>query len=169
MLIIIEGPDGSGKSTLADKLRDELQGYILLVRTNSKPRGGPDILHVARWLKEPSIPVIVDRHPLTSELVYSHVLNRKPKHDLSHADIARRFADSLLIYCRPPLSVILQGVESLPQMEGVKDNLEQLVQTYDLHMGRYADLGVQALEYNYEDPRMRITERVQDFINKGIV
>lgn len=171
MLIIIEGPDGGGKTRLVNRLRDELPGYLWVLRANGKGRPTEDqILASAEWIDRcpNDITIICDRHPYISELVYGEILRAEVRHPLTTEDIARRLSHALIIYCRPSNRLLAKGVQVEKQFEGVHSNHARLIGYYDRIMAALArsEHGVRVVEYNWEDPRMRPIELVTNFITK---
>lgn len=166
MLIIVEGCDGSGKSTLVQKLRRELP-YNWVCQSQGYPRTAENASRGAQWLEAapPEFFIICDRHPLLAERVYGPIIRNE------NIFLGTAFEDmenvldflhgALVIYCRPPITVIEQGVRTQRQMEGVSTHLRSLVSEYDLLMREVAKSdGPRVVEYNWEDPRMRIVEYI---------
>lgn len=134
--IILEGADGSGKSTLIEALRYRFHN-LEVVRNELGPN--QDFL---KWWPEqldreesPLIP-IHDRF-FYSELVYGPILRGKLAVEGPIIGNISWFlrSSSMLIYARPPLSVVRKHSHDRKQMEGVHDQLSQIYELYDQIMG----------------------------------
>ena len=133
-MIVLEGVDGSGKSTLAMDLEGR---FGIPVVHSLGPKSKEATL---KWILRSHIvqmsgcTLIYDRHPLISEMVYGKVLRGEPLIDpTTYANFLSIWAirKPLIIYCRPPFKAIKLDK---PQMEGVGENLKQLVERYDVVM-----------------------------------
>lgn len=134
--IIIEGPDGAGKSTLLRQLLVNYPEYQHAPRPCSSlggPLCGPDL--AAYLMQFGSLGgAIYDRHPSISGAVYDAVFHRD-----SDATVGRHLRGAFhwitenarVIYCRPPIDVIIRSVRASAQMPGVARNIYQIVDTYD--------------------------------------
>lgn len=134
--VIIEGPDGAGKSTLLRRLLEERPEYQRAPRACSSlggPLCGADLVaYLAQYGGMGS--TIYDRHPVISGAVYDAVLHRPPD-----TAMGRRLRGAFqwiiknarVIYCRPPVDVIVQAVTTSPQMSGVARNIYRIIETYD--------------------------------------
>lgn len=134
--IIIEGPDGAGKSTLLRRLLEKNPEYRSAPRSCSSlggPLYGSDLVMylVNCGSLENSI---YDRHPSISGAVYDAVFHRAPTESIGQhlRDLFYWLAENArIIYCRPPMDVVVRSVLKEPQMEGVARNIYQIVDTYD--------------------------------------
>lgn len=134
--VIIEGPDGAGKSTLLYKLLERHPEYQRAPRACSSLGGPLYGADLAAYLTEYGTlgEVIYDRHPSISGSVYDAVFNRS-----SDTIIGRYLRGAFhwitenaqVIYCRPPMDVVVRSVLASPQMPGVSRNIYQIVDTYD--------------------------------------
>ena len=68
-MIIVEGPDNSGKSTLIQALASQLK--LPMARTYRMPQTEEDIQRWHNWANAAPHPLILDRHPAISDLIYS--------------------------------------------------------------------------------------------------
>lgn len=138
--IIIEGPDGAGKSTLLRKLLGNYPEYSAAPRPCSSlggPLYGTDMIaYLAQYGSLDQ--VIYDRHPSISGAVYDAALHRVPD---TAAGLYLRGAfhwiteNARIIYCRPPMDLIVRSVTQGPQMAGVARDIYRIVDTYDSLMG----------------------------------
>ena len=134
--VIIEGPDGSGKTLTINDIIGTYTEY------NSAPRactstGGPlqgdeliDYLREYGCVKG----LVYDRHPCISGLVYDSVFTREV-HPSVYRELQKTFRavldNAVIIYCRPPIEMIVESVYSSLQMDGVRRYIHQIVDTYD--------------------------------------
>ena len=134
--VIIEGPDGAGKSTLLRRLLEKNPEYCPAPRSCSSlggPLYGSDlVMYLVNYGSLGNS--IYDRHPSISGAVYDAVFHRAPT-----GSIGRHLRglfywlteNARIIYCRPPMDVVVRSVLKEPQMEGVARNIYQIVDTYD--------------------------------------
>lgn len=118
-MIVVEGPDGSGKTTLIQRLvdwRPQLEVAPRVVGKDTKA-----MVDLKQWVEENAKrgwhETIYDRHRLFSEPVYGPLLRDEPQPGF---DDFTWFAYHLglfyskqpvVIYCLPPLEVIMANVE----------------------------------------------------------
>ncbi len=146
-IFVVEGMDNTGKTTLVQRLAEELN--LCRVSTYCKPKLQEHIWDYDAWLRCCPQPLIMDRHPYVSELVYGSVLNRAP---LVTEAQTRKWAESRIakiIYCRPPNENVLNFGDR-PQMGGVVQNAVKLLTMYDMlfetvphiqyHWGNYEEV-----------------------------
>lgn len=124
-MIILEGPDGSGKTTLLRELSARYPEVPIAPRVVSKDAEA--MVDLKQWTEENTAlgwqNKFYDRHRLISEPIYGAVLRDKPEPGfndfnwLSH-QIGKfyRHVKPLVIYCLPPLNVVLHN------LQGDKDN-----------------------------------------------
>ena len=142
-LIVIEGPDGAGKSTLIERLRGNSTRYFAILRASGppiqpdgKPSRGFEFMEAARVFAESlaPFPVICDRIHAISENIYGPLLRGIAPE--SHPMILDRlYPVQLLIYCRPPTSIILDNLKKpAEQMKGVNEKAGDIIAAYDALM-----------------------------------
>ena len=168
-LIVVEGPDSSGKSTLIENLRHSTDRYFWLL----KPSGPPGSLEslgkaiylatlLASGLEKGSFPpLVMDRHPLISDPIYSISLGRK---NLASGSWERSEAQELLkhqveriIYCRPHIATII-GTFKGRQLSGVFENLPVIIEGYDRMMLELAEeYGIPVIRYDWTMPSINRT------------
>ena len=127
-MIIVEGMDNTGKTTLIQQLAEDLK--LTIAKTYYKPWGDRDeMVLYANWLEICPFPLIVDRHPFISELIYGTTLRGHSHSDRSLAASVQGI--HLVIYCRPPTDTILSTLQDREQMEGVDKHAKALLDLYD--------------------------------------
>lgn len=132
-MIILEGPDGSGKTTLGRRL-SALHG-IPLVKREKQDAYLWCMSELSSWslsgLK------IYDRFALVSEYIYGPLRRgaKAVEFELDYpptAEMMERFVrDALIIYCRPPATVIMRNVRETSQPTDIKGITTQAIGAYD--------------------------------------
>lgn len=139
-VVVLEGPDRSGKSTLATATGLEI------VHFGGPPSSSKEFMKRCErfmTLCENGEPVLCDRSPIISEIVYGLVLRgflAMSAYEL--LDKLRNFClcGARLVYCRPPDEVLfLRPIEEKPHkpcvhVKDVKENRRKLVSAYDFLM-----------------------------------
>ena len=139
MMIIVEGPDGSGKSTLVELIRQKSHRFFWLMRPSGPPKSRQDILRTLHWvrLRQPELSILLDRHPAISEPIYGprlRGLNKIPDFDSPEGRKILLWGTNVIVYCRPALPVIVSNCFSSFQLEGVREQIEDIVGAYDRMM-----------------------------------
>lgn len=129
-MIVIEGMDNTGKSTLCETLSKEF--LLPVVRRSGPYQDFAEWEHAINLDIDQTLPVIRDRVPAISELVYGTILRGGSIAGDDHWDYLERFLNKnlILIYCRPGAKTILDW-GNRDQMEGVIENNERLIHAYD--------------------------------------
>jgi hypothetical protein len=140
MNIVLEGPDNAGKSTLANAISEDIGWPI-------KPKEGkPDtfektVQKIKFYLSLDRL--IIDRHPMITQLVYGQVLRDDPQPPI---ELFERFLYQrpIIIYCRC-LKLRLKGHEASPtdtddHLHLLDAKYDQIVALYDELMIRYASI-----------------------------
>lgn len=130
MIVIVEGPDNGGKTTLAQEVAKKMKAVYVKVE---RPRRAVDLVayqSILEVAKGYSGIVVSDRHVAISEPIYGNII--RGGHELRQADIDLCLGQlDAVIYCRPPLPVIMKTLSDRAQMDGVIDNATRIVQAYD--------------------------------------
>lgn len=134
--VIIEGPDGAGKTKLLHQLLNKYREYQIAPRACSS-LGGPlsgegMIAYLDLYGRLDGH--IYDRHPAVSGAVYDAVLSRTTPDNVGmrlQGTFHWILENTKVIYCRPPMDVVVKAVHSKPQLDGVARNIYQIVDTYD--------------------------------------
>jgi hypothetical protein len=155
-LVVLEGPDGSGKSTLAQKLLKGTGRPTILVKRSVPPGDIETIDRMTQWLLHQSaigMNVIADRHPIISEYIYRPVVRQEgpPPWTMDEVVSAFRGRAILLIYCRPPVAWLEEGVQKEEQMGGVHEHFGALVLAYASFFMHLGDAGIPFHFYNYQN------------------
>jgi hypothetical protein len=176
-MLIIEGPDGSGKSTLAGRLSNKLDIPLRKREWLSDDHRGPimspseyvdnDLLN---WGTEPLH--IYDRYPLISELVYGPVLRGNLDYRMGDPKWLRARYNTLrsmcvVIWCIPPLNTVIKNVEdqSVPQMEGVREEIETLWFSYNAQASMYSGVG---MIYDYTNDNNAQTTHLFNIVRRHV-
>ena len=130
MIIVFEGPDNTGKTTAALAIAKALRAVFMKVE---RPKAGNDLKTFCRIVEVAqaySGTVVLDRHVAISEPIYGRII--RGKHDLNpSAVLAALTSIDLCIYCRPPTDVIKKTLKDRPQMDGVVEHTQSIIDAYD--------------------------------------
>ena len=126
-MIIVEGMDNTGKSTLIEAIGKAFK--IPAARSNMAGAKASDMKQWIAWAESCPKPLILDRHPAISDLVYGNVIRGKSESSVEFARESR--AGHFLIYCCPSLESIRESFDDREQMKGTHENLEQLYTGYE--------------------------------------
>lgn len=166
MLVVVEGPDGCGKTTLVETLRHTVGRYFWVLRPSRPPENRGQILQTLNWVygRHPSIDVLFDRHPVIGETVYGPTIRGASKLADFNSPEGRKILlrpVTLIIYCRPITPVIEANVSKNYQMDGVRNNIANLVDGYDQLMDELSwSFPVVRYDYNKDDVNS-IVEKVR--------
>lgn len=153
-MIVVEGVDNTGKTTLAKFLAEQL-GFVYMHNP-----GPPNEQTQPEWvlfIEDSLLDVenrVYDRHPIISEAVYGPIL--RDKDTLKGTGYIVRLVElnPIIIYCRPPASVIENTILDREQLEGVADNLGVLLDVYDDYIAELENLSnLEIYFYDYSHPR----------------
>lgn len=130
-MIIIEGADNCGKTMLGERLAKQLQ---VPLRHSEKPNPAWTTRECRDHSMRQLVPqrVILDRVYAMSETIYGPICRgQSALGDYAQEALLDLYhRPHLIIYCRPPLEVILKN-NGREQMEGVLDNHKAIVEAYD--------------------------------------
>ena len=144
MIIIVEGMDGTGKTTLAQQLAHRLEVQPRKYVGSSGPSDDYRLTLVDRTISEITeleitsergepVKRLYDRFPLISEAIYGPTLRGCNCFGAQYYLARRRLLTlrTVIIYCRPPKNVIRSNVQQTPQMSGVLEHFDELLDAYD--------------------------------------
>lgn len=166
-MIIVEGVDNSGKSTLVDELQERLKiGTI----SEDKPTGTPEQCWEEALRQLEHRVAIRDRVAVISELVYGPIIRGKSALGEYHGDALMNLysKDVLIIYCKPPLNVVLDN-QGREQMDGVIQNHRALYDRYDRIMTEIKRFGsCQVIEYDWTSStsKAKMLDKVDQYFEK---
>lgn len=155
-MLIIEGTDNTGKSTLAKDI-----AAILNWKVVHSPGPLDRSVKMMKWLVDEISsnpkPVVYDRISLISDKVYAPIVRgqetyyvRNPELEVLIKGMIAKIPH-LIIFCRPSDKAILNN-NGRDQMEGVLENHEELMKSYDNIISEYYnDDRFNVLVYNYEE------------------
>lgn len=143
-MIVIEGMDGSGKTTLAKRLSKDLN--IPRTYSVSPPENHKEFLN--RCMKSAILfnkPIIQDRIPFISEIIYAQIENRDPYLSEKTALNILRLNSPLLIYCQSTyIHHVIKNYDIKKRLELIKQNWLKLQSDYDTFMAK-----LQTIQYNW--------------------
>lgn len=138
-MIIIEGVDNTGKSTLLKKILEEFP-FLEPIRMENAVTATVGEYRSFVWTVlgfEESKHLIFDRL-LFSEVIYGPIIRdgiRMTMEEVRAAFRLLRFHEPYIIYCRRTAEQIRETFGEREQMDGVANNIEALVKSYDEWMG----------------------------------
>lgn len=146
--------DNTGKTTLIQNLiRDSKgRGYLKAVVSLGPQRNEYEQRDWARHqLFKANGPTIYDRFLPICDIVYGEVLRGGSLWDINsdYLKELKSLRNPLIIYCRPPKSIILGFEDGREQMDGVEENGEALVDKYDQVMSDLKLKGFNVVKYDY--------------------
>ena len=132
--VIFEGPDGGGKSTMAEAFASAMG--LSIMHMGGPPETELEMLdRVRRQITASKYPIIFDRTPLLSELVYGKILRGKSV--INPQWIRNLHVFDLLVYCRPSNQTILNHEHIVKphkvrgHVDAVKERLDLICAYYD--------------------------------------
>lgn len=149
-VIVVEGCDGSGKTTLVERAREgQRERYFVIVRAARYPPNLKTSFQYLNWIRhQRDLDLLLDRIHFISDRIYGPILRNE---DL-FKDMPILFGlqgISAVVYCRPPAELIRENVAKNMQMKGVAQNIDKLIENYDIHMRMLKDKGVNVINYDY--------------------
>lgn len=159
-MIVVEGCDNSGKTTLALALASAMK--LVFMKNCIRPTDRNEVLTWMQFIRsfQPNDRLITDRIPVISELVYGETLRGKSLVRQRETFITLLGINPTIIYCRPSLDNI-RNLGERQQMNGVEENLENLVQAYDDLMTKLEEhLDLRVVRYDWA------SQTLKDLINE---
>lgn len=149
-IIVVEGVDGAGKTTLIERAREgQRDRYFLTVRASRYPPNAKTAFQYLQWIKhQRDFDLVLDRIHFISDRVYGPILRDE---DIFR-DMPLTFGlqeVAVVVYARPPANVIKENVAKNPQMKGVADNIDKLIEGYDFIMEALVQEGIKMMQYDY--------------------
>jgi len=142
MPIVIEGPDNAGKSSLANDIATRLGGLVIHAGppVSDYSKMAKDIAQMDLDLANPEHRNdVFDRAACISESVYQ---NHCGADDLAlTGGIQRLLArDTILIYCRPPSSTLMDFSTHLTKAYDTEETMQKIVDNAHLYIERYDEV-----------------------------
>lgn len=160
-MIVIEGPDASGKSTLASFLGQAMHRPIQ--HSEGPPKHAGEMNErLARYDLLPRT-TIFDRHPVVSEDIYAHVLQRP--FDVDPIWTNRFYqADPLIIYC-DPMGIWPDSSHHALKEHDTHEHVQQVYDHFDLITSAYRAWAFDhaSIIYRIGDNMDRVLHFVTDF------
>lgn len=136
-MIIVEGPDGAGKTTLVEELSRKLQ---LPVAPKVVDHNTNAITDLVRWvdynIEQGLTPTLYDRHRLISEPIYGPIMRGRLEpgfddfHWLKTRQAQFQTLKPLVIWCLPPVDIVLHNVSGDKLNEAVAEKIQQIYWLY---------------------------------------
>lgn len=156
--IIVEGPDGAGKTTLTEMLRERVKRrYFVMLRHSCRPYTWADAIAFLDLINRTPIQLtmVIDRHPIISEPIYGPILRGKDlleaQSDEWKLSVIQHTSD-FVVYCRPPRGTIIENLSKQPQLAGVAEKIDQLIEAYDIAIERLRAARVRVYVYDWTNP-----------------
>lgn len=158
-MIILEGPDGAGKTTLRDRINTDWSGeFVIQARavTSDARSMVPIGEYIETELGRGFGPRLYDRFALISSPNYMMLPNRtfvEPMTDplwlqMQHHKMRR--IDPAIIYCLPPLDVVMANVMADSSSKVMHEHAEQVYLNYVAYIAR--DWSTSSMIYDYTNP-----------------
>lgn len=183
MIIIVEGMDGTGKTTLVQQLAHRLDMKPKKFVKSSGPDEDYKLTLVASTTSEiyeletasaegRSIKRLYDRFPLISEAIYGSILRGHNCFGDRYYSLRSRLLalKTVIIYCRPEKDVIQNNVQQVPQMSGVLEHFDELLDAYDKLFLEFTETPVNSYITIFDYTRDKIEEliyKIRRFYNHG--
>lgn len=154
-MIIVEGPDGAGKTHLVDRLSNKLNLPVAPKVVDSNTNATVDLV---RWvdynINHGLSSTLYDRHRLISEPIYGPIIRGRlePGFDdffwLRTRQEQFRQLKPLVIWCLPPLDIVMHNVYGDTMNEVVAAQIQQI---YWLYWNEAAKWKSSMLRWDYTD------------------
>lgn len=167
-MIIVEGPDGAGKTTLLQQLSHR---YDIDIAPRVVGQDTKDLVDLKQWVEENLMKgfqyTLFDRYRLISEFIYGPTLRREQKPGFTNLSWSWLMLDKfyslkpVIIYCLPPLDVVINNIMGDPDNVAVLDRIEPIYAAYVHRIALESALGVHPMVWDYtrdgkEDDPLRI-------------
>lgn len=183
MIVIVEGMDGTGKTTLVQQLAHHLDMKPKKFVKSSGPDEDCRITLVASTISEINeletasaegrpIKRLYDRFPLISEAVYGPILRGRNCFGGLYYPLRGRLLalKTAIIYCRPNRDVIQANVQQAPQMSGVLEHFDELLDAYDKLFEELTETPgnsyITVFDYTQDEVR-ELINKIRGFYNCG--
>ena len=159
MAVILEGMDNSGKSTLAKKFGLEV------VHPGPRPKTwGEEQTCLENQLLDARLPIVMDRVTCISSQVY-----KGPLFDKKYTEFLDRMVYTrhcVIIYCRPPIDVILDMGRHEAKSYDTKEHLAAVYKNARHYIEAYDKLfkSTPHLVYNYTKPDSSVIDLATDVL-----
>lgn len=169
--VIVEGMDGGGKTYLINYLIKRFPQFELIVN-NKGPNQDFNTWWPAQLEREKSDIVPLHDRFFYSELVYGPIIRGSIEANPLVIGNVTWFlrTTSLLIYVRPPVKVIKARVLANPQMDGVHEHFQELIELYDnIMMAERSWYGPRFVHYTADslEEQVRVGDIVGAYLGVG--
>lgn len=164
MNIIILGVDNAGKTTLA---KDLSEIYSLDFVVSPGPLKNNEVIQDRIDFLRDNLEKgnkVFDRFYIFDDSVYGPVIRKDPgptamaKEESVEflKELTQEYSDTVFIYCRPSVNTIVNTLDDRPQMNGVKDNIHDLITYYDmlifiLRQYTFEPYNINCFDYDYNN------------------
>lgn len=155
--IVIEGMDGSGKSTLVNQLMEHYGDQAHLIPGYNRypdPKSTMDRWWMEQLATHPVGKIVIHDRFFYPEFVYGPTLRGYINAESSTVQYVQSFLreHAFLIYCRPPVEILKEGIEAETQMVGVKEMFNDLLSAYDnMIITEALHYGGRFMKYDWSD------------------
>lgn len=136
-MLVFEGPDGAGKTTLMNQFQE---AFDLPIAPRVVSKDAEAMVDLREWvdqqLDQGFSMTMFDRHRLISEPIYGPILRDEPEAGFNEmkwlAPRMKRFYElkPLIIYCLPPLEVVMKNIESDDDNKVVRQKIKSIYSAY---------------------------------------
>lgn len=158
-MIILEGPDGAGKTTLRDRILNDWGGEFV-AQPRAVTSDATSLVPIGKYIEDELArgfgPRLYDRFALISSPMYMALPNRTFVDPMTDIDWLRPQyhkldrVDPAIIYCLPPLEVVMENLRNDPSSEVVLPYGEQIYLNYVAFAARH--WSTSCMVYDYTNP-----------------
>ena len=154
--IVVFGCDNTGKTTLAkylvEKINEENPDVCAIYKKSLGPNKTKDEqIDFMRSVTSFKSLVVFDRYPIVEEMTSGIVLRGKNNFQDSSKELMEYYLKKIdcYIFCYPGLFDIVNW-EEREQLDGVKENVLDLINQYNRFAFALKECGFNVIEYNYK-------------------
>lgn len=159
-MIIIEGMDGAGKTTLRDKIIADWEGEFV-IQPRAVTSGAVSLVPIGKYIEAELDrgfgPRVYDRFALISSPMYLPLPDPTFVDPMTDVDWLRLQyhkmdkVDPAIIYCLPPLEVVLENLRNDPSSEVVLPYGKTIYNNYVAFIARHWSTSCMVYDYTQPD------------------